>query len=194
MFRRSSKTQPAFATQLVEQHRNIERVLVLIRLQVDSLRPANSGRDLHLIDRAIAYMSGFPSQVHDPSEDLLFVRLVERAPHAAPLCDRLSKQQEAFSVLQSALLGHLRRARQGDDRAHKFVKESGIAYCLQYADHIHSEESDMLPTAHRRLTSDDWEAVGQQAGDTFEIDSCPELKSHDSLYDFLMAGEARDEG
>jgi hemerythrin-like domain-containing protein len=193
MPRQSSIVYPAFATQLLEQHRNIERVLILIRLQVDSLRPVNGARDLHLIDRAITYMSGFPSQVHDPSEDLLLDRLVQRAPASAPLCERLAQQQDTFSAVQSALLGHVRRARSGDDRAHKSVREAGVAYCLQYADHIHSEETDMLPAARHKLTRDDWEDVGRQANYTFAGDVHPELKTHDSLYDFLMAGEAYDD-
>jgi hemerythrin-like domain-containing protein len=174
----------------MEEHRNMERVLILIRLQVDSLRPVNSVRDLRLIDRAIAYMDGFPSQVHDPSEELLFTRLVERAPNCAPLCGRLAQQQNGFSLAQSTLLEHIKRAKAGVNRAHKQVQESGVFYCMQYADHIYSEETDMLPSARRRLTPEDWEAVNRQADYTFRRGDHEELKTHDSLYEFLMAGES----
>jgi hemerythrin-like domain-containing protein len=168
-------------------------VLILIRLQVDSLRPVNSVRDLRLIGRAIAYMDGFPSQVHDPSEELLFARLVERAPNCAPLCTRLAQQQNGFSLAHSTLLEHIKRAQAGMNRAHKQVQDSGVAYCMQYADHIFSEETDMLPSARRRLTPADWDDIGQHADYTFRSDSCQELKSHDSLYEFLMAGESEPE-
>jgi hemerythrin-like domain-containing protein len=173
----------------VEQHRNIERVLTLIRLQADSLRAADRVRDLHFIDRAVVYMTGFPAKVHDPGEALLYARLVLRSPTCAALCDRLVKQQSAFATLSSSLLGHIRRSLAGDDHAYKLVKQSGIDYCMQYADHIHSEEADMLPSARRHLTKEDWESVDRQATDAVGDDTWPELGTHDSLYDFLMAGE-----
>ncbi|MFI4921161.1 MAG: hemerythrin domain-containing protein, partial [Gammaproteobacteria bacterium] len=150
MSRESTKADPEFAARLLEQHRNIERVLVLIRLQVDTLHVTNRVRDLRFIDRAVTYMTGFPARVHDRSEDFLFTRLTERSPPCASLCDRLARQQSAFSTLSSSLLGHLRQAQAGDDRAYRLVKQNGIDYCLQYADHIHCEEADMLPSARRR--------------------------------------------
>lgn len=189
MRREPSKADPEFAARLVEQHRNIERVLILIRLQMDTLHTVNRIRDLRFIDRAVVYMAGFPAKVHDPSERFLYTRLVQRSPGCTGLCDRLSKQQGVFSTLSSSLLGHLRLAQAGDDRAYKAVKQSGIDYCLQYADHIYSEETDMLPSARRQLTRDDWDSVDRQATDTIDHDSYPELTAHDSMYDFLMAGE-----
>lgn len=186
----SPKAYPVFAEQLLDQHRNIERVLVLMRLQVDSLRRVNGDGDLQLIERAITYMAGFPSEVHDPREGLLFARLTRYAPNAAPLCDRLMHQQFTLSSLQSALLGNVRRAKAGDDRAYKLIKQDGVTYCLQYADHIHSEETDLLPTARRRLTRDDWQTLDQEASHAFRSDGYPELKTRDSLYDFLMSGES----
>ena len=190
MLRQRAKDGPEFAVRLMEQHRNIERVLVLIRLQVDSLHAGNRARDLQFIDRAVVYMMGFPTLVHDPSEEILLTRLTQRSPTCAGLCERLSKQQNAFSTLSSSLLGYLRRAQAGDDRAYKLVKQSGIDYCLQYADHIHSEEADMLPSARRRLTPEDWDSISRQTTEEFGDGTCPELRSHDSIYDFLMAGEA----
>lgn len=189
MVRAPAKADPEFAVRLMEQHRNTERVLTLIRLQADSLRVATRVRDLHFIDRAVVYMTGFPAKVHDPSEALLYTRLVQLSPTCAALCDRLSKQQSAFATLSSSLLGHIRRALAGDDHAYKLVKQSGIDYCMQYADHIHSEEADMLPSARRRLSKEDWESVEQQATGACGDDTWPELGTHDSLYDFLMAGE-----
>ncbi|HEY4128689.1 MAG TPA: hemerythrin domain-containing protein [Gammaproteobacteria bacterium] len=189
MFSARAKADPEFATRILEQHRNIERVLILIRLQVDSLHTSNRVKDLRFIDRAVVYMTGFPTLVHDPSEEFLFTRLVLRSPACACLCDRLTRQQSAFSTLSSSLLGHLRRAQAGDDCAYKSVKQSGIDYCLQYADHIHSEETDMLPSARRRLSREDWDSVDQQATEALGNDTWPELRSHDSIYDFLMAGE-----
>jgi hypothetical protein len=47
----------------------------------------------------------------------------------------------------------------------------------------------MLPSARRHLTRDDWDSVDRQATDTIDHDSCQELRSQDSMYDFLMAGE-----
>jgi hemerythrin-like domain-containing protein len=86
-------------------------------------------------------------------------------------------------------LSYIRRAETGDDRAYKLVKQSGIDYCLQFADHIHGEEADMLPSARRRLTPEDWDSVDRQTADEFGDDTWPELRSHDSIYEFLMAGE-----
>lgn len=187
MFTGPARAYPAFAARLVDQHRNIERVLILIRLQVDSLHRVRDEGDLRLIESAIVYMAGFPSQVHNPHEGLLFARLVRCAPNTLLLCDRLVHQQCAISLLQSSLLAHIRQAKAGDERAYKLIKQDGVAYCLQCADHIHSEEADVLPSARRRLKPDDWDIVTREADETFSADGYPELKTRDSLYDFLMS-------
>lgn len=189
--RRANKADPLFAAKLVEQHRNIERVLILIRLQVDSLRPLNSERDLSLIDNALAYMAGFPTEIHDPSEDILFDHLVMRAPSAATLRTYLLKQQGSLSHLQSALQRHVKQARAGDLEGHAQIKHSGVAYCLEYADHIHNEEKDLLPSARRALLPEDWDRVDRQVAEKLPHESYPALKSQDSLYDFLTSGEFR---
>lgn len=181
------KDYPAFAEQLLEQHRNIERVLILIRLQVDSLRSIRGEQDLRLIERAVSYMAAFPSQVHGPREALLSATLVRNAPNNAPLCERLVHQKCMFTSLQSALLGNIRHAMAGSDRAYKLIKQDGISYCLLYADHIHSEEEDFLPSARRRLKEEDWEYIALEANAAFSADDYPELRSHDSLYEFLMS-------
>jgi branched-chain amino acid transport system ATP-binding protein len=168
-------------------------VLILIRLQVDSLHVTNRARDLRFLERAITYMTGFPTCVHDRGEDFLFTRLTLRSPTCAPLCDRLARQQNSFSALGSSVLSHIRQAQAGDDRAFKLVKHSGVDYCLQYADHIHSEETDMLPSARRRLTPEDWHDVSRQAADACDPALWPELRAHDSLYEFLMSGETLDD-
>jgi hemerythrin-like domain-containing protein len=177
------------AADIIEQHRNMERVLLLIRLQVDSLRHTHDRPGLHLLGNAIRYMEGFPTHVHDPVEEMLFAKLCERLPTAAPLCTRLSRQRNSFFQLQSALNRHVEEAKDGDPHAIVMLKHAGVAYCLEYADHIRVEEHHVLPNAESALDLADWRSLDREAGNTSGVHQYPELKRYDNLYDFLMSNE-----
>jgi hemerythrin-like domain-containing protein len=165
----------------------MERVLSLIRLQVDSLRHTADKPNLYLLGNAVRYMQAFPSQVHDAIEELLYLRLVERQPAAAPMCSKISKQRRTFAKMQSELSRNIDQAQTGDSHALVMLKHSGVVYCLEYADHIRLEEYGVLPKAERAFGIADWQTLSQEADKSSHRGDYPELRRSDNLYDFLMS-------
>jgi hemerythrin-like domain-containing protein len=177
--------QTPFAAQLVEQHRNIERVLTFIRIQAD-LPPDGTGLDLQLLDNAVAYMEGFPTHVHEPCEELICERFLARVPHAASLMERLTKQRHEFMRMESALRSGIHRAQEGAPQAYPRIREAALVYCYKCAAHIYVEETELFSRAGRVLLAEDWKEITEEQERRFAQSTYPELMSQDSLYDFLM--------
>jgi len=91
-------------------------------------------------------------------------------------------------------LRRIRSAQAGEVAACHQVKTLGKAYCTEHANHIRSEEIDLIPWAVRWLGADDWQEIDVRA--RASIDPTLErndLKQYDNLYDYLMtAGRSFD--
>ncbi|HET7650473.1 MAG TPA: hemerythrin domain-containing protein [Gammaproteobacteria bacterium] len=173
---------------LTSAHRNMERILTLMRLQADTMQPGADGSALMLLQNAIGYMHNFPGVIHHPTEEVIFSRLIYRAPDSSELCQRLLQQHQLFGDLESAMLRHVRHARQGDLLAHRQVKDSVALYCREHYSHIHTEDTDFVPQAIKWLAVEDWQQVNSEArSDLDPIFEGSALKTYDNLYDCLMA-------
>jgi hemerythrin-like domain-containing protein len=175
------------ARDLTDAHRNMERVLTLIQLQVDSLKSASDAEGFLLLSNAVGYMRNYPGVIHHPTEELIFGKLIKHAPETRSVCTRLHDQHEAFREQETVLLRRIRSAQSGDLGACRQVKEIGSSYCAEHASHIRSEEVDMLPWAVKWLNAGDWQEIGERS--RAMIDPALEqndLKQYDNLYDYLM--------
>jgi hemerythrin-like domain-containing protein len=137
----------------------MERVLVLIRLQLDSLHAGTDASGFRLLRNAVGYMHDYPGVVHHPAEDIMFRMLVSRTREAAPLCQLLSDQHREFHEQETQLLRDLDLAQQGDAGARKRLHGKGLEYCEEHAAHIRLEEAEVLPLAIAKLRAEDWQAV-----------------------------------
>ena len=179
--------QHEIARDLIDAHRNMERVLTLIQLQVDSLKPGADAEGFLLLGNAIGYMRNYPGVIHHPTEELIFGRLISRAPETRNLCVRLHDQHEVFRDQEALLLRRIRNAQGGDLAACGDIKRVGTAYCAEHANHIRLEELDMFPQAIKWLDAYDWVQVGHAARAVIDPALGREdLKQYDNLFDFLM--------
>lgn len=179
--------QHEIARDLIDAHRNMERVLTLIQLQVDSLKAGADPEGFKLLSNAIGYMRNYPGVIHHPTEELIFSRLVANAPETRILCIKLHDQHEAFREQETLLLRRIRHAQSGDLEAWRDIRRIGTSYCAEHANHIRAEEVDMFPQAIKWLNAYDWDQIGE--GARLIIDPTLErndLKQYDNLYDYLM--------
>jgi hemerythrin-like domain-containing protein len=179
--------QHEIARDLIDAHRNMERVLTLIQLQVDSLKPGADAEGFQLLGNAVGYMRNYPGVIHHPTEELIFGKLVMNAPDTRLLCVRLHDQHENFREQEEVLLRRIRNAQAGDLDACRDIRRIGTAYCAEHANHIRSEELDMFPQAIKWLNAYDWDQIGESA--RLIIDPTlgrNDLKQYDNLYDYLM--------
>lgn len=165
----------------------MEHVLSLIRLHLDMLGPQPDADQLQFLRNAIAYMHLYPGLIHHPAEELMFERLVRRAPHTEALCGRLEEQHAMFKIMESSMLEKLFEAQVQHIDELACIREVGAAYCLTHAEHIETEESEAFPEAMNWLSSEDWGEIGEKS--LFHIDplNTPQvLANYDNLYDYLM--------
>lgn len=168
-------------------HKMMEHVLTLIRLHLDMLGPQPDADQFKFLQNAIAYMHLYPGLIHHPAEELMFERLVSRAPHTQAMCGRLEEQHAMFKMMESSMLERLREAQMQQADVLACIREVGGAYCLTHAEHIAAEEGEVLPEAMNWLAPEDWSEIGEKS--LFHIDplSNPRiLADYDNLYDYLM--------
>lgn len=175
------------AHDLTGAHRNMERVLTLIQLQVDSLRDGSDAEGWTLLRHAIGYMRNYPGVIHHPVEELIIGKLIRHAPEARTVCARLQEQHQSFRAREATLLRRLDSAERGDTAANRQLRQLGTSYCTEHANHIRSEEMDLFPSAVRWLNAEDWGDIERRSRDGIEpkLESS-DLRQFDNLYDYLM--------
>lgn len=114
--------------------------------------------DFALLDAIIAYIEGFPAQLHHPKEDSVLFPAVQRRTHAldAVIAD-LHRQHDEDYRRVSALREALAQWRAGADA------ETGATFAEQAAEyarftmrHIAVEETQILHALPALLTAEDW--------------------------------------
>lgn len=147
-------TVPKTMDMLLQEHRNMGRLLDLLEGQLDILEKTEAP-NYDLILEIIDYFRSFPDLHHHPKEDLIFKKLVKRDPgqaakfgdleaEHATCSDRLD--EFARAVVITLLEAETPRTFVGLARA--FIDHE--------RHHIASEEKVLFPAAMRSLTDDDW--------------------------------------
>ncbi|MGH8307711.1 MAG: hemerythrin domain-containing protein, partial [Gammaproteobacteria bacterium] len=143
---------------LRQEHANMRRVLMLLRMQLDLLEQ-RSTPDYVLMVNALYYMRKFPSVVHHPKEDLIFQKLLEAGAPLWQEVERLRQQHQDIYALEDWLI-ELALEVQAGKRAHAAkLLELGRHYLDSQAKHVETEERILFPQALKRLKLRDWKAV-----------------------------------
>ena len=106
------------------------------------------------------YIDEFPQRQHHPKEsELLFPRVLRAAPELQPLVDRLEREHQrgeaAVRELQHLLLAW---ELLGESRKRAFV-EACSHYIAFSNEHMHLEETALLPVAQASFSPADWAAL-----------------------------------
>lgn len=175
---------------LCNEHRNMERVLTLISLQISFLTGTRDLRGFTLLSNAISYMHNYPGMSHHPAEELILTKLGVLCPSKAGVCDAVTDQHISFSQNETTMLRHIREAQAGDATACESLKSIGSLYCTEHWDHFFTEENEIFPEALEFLAEDDWCNITAKymtvADPIFREGG---LRYYQSLYDYLMASK-----
>jgi hemerythrin-like domain-containing protein len=113
--------------------------------------------DFGVLRAMLFYVDEFPERLHHPKEsELLFPKILARAPELKPVLDRLdtdhARGEKAIRELEHSLLAF---EVLGESRRDTF--ETAVdRYVRAYLDHMSVEETEILPAARRLLTEADW--------------------------------------
>ncbi len=144
---------------LQNDHLNFRKLLRLFESQI-ALFHGGAEPDYELMRDVMHYMTQYPDRYHHPAEDLIFERLLKRAPAAQPLVKALEKEHEELVAGGVEMLQMLDEVVSDAIIPRESVESSARTYVQQLVAHMDKEESTLFPMAAQQLTAEDWTAIG----------------------------------
>jgi len=147
---------------ILREHRALSAMLRAILLLLGEHRRRNTVPDLAALEAMVFYIGEFPEKLHHPKESrLLFPRLRGRDDKLDAVLDRLDRDHasggHALRELEHALLGiQVLGDPAGRNAGWEAFEAAMRQYALAYLEHMHVEETEVLPLAEAVLGAADW--------------------------------------
>jgi hemerythrin-like domain-containing protein len=143
-----------------DEHASLAAMLHAMMQLVDRGPMEDEQKFFEVMRAMLFYIAEFPERLHHPKEsNLLFPKIVKRAPEVMGAIDRLERDHMHSEKAVRELL-HLLLAWEllGNTRRDAFVSALG-PYVSAYLEHMHLEESVIFPAAETALSEEDWTAL-----------------------------------
>ena len=168
-----------------EEHATLNAMLQSLLMMIKR-GPLNAPELFFDILRAMLfYIDEVPEKQHHPKEtELLFPIVAKRSPQCAEVIQRLNNEHhKGESSIRD--LQHLLVAWEllGDSRRVAF-ETAAQQYVDFYKEHMHLEESVVIPEALKVLNADDWRSI--DAAFAMNSDPLSTSKARDPMYDQLF--------
>lgn len=189
-----SQAVPPVLRCLFEEHRHLGALIRLLREKVSQPGKLSPG-DCYLLRDVVGYLHDYPDEVHHPTENLLFERVVHRNPEMEHAAARLRRDHDAISAdtlrLLELLDGLIERPR-GD------IEHEVRTACLDFAEkqqaHMDFENSEVFPAAIASLSQSDWREIERHfAGSDDPLFGRTVARRHRMLYEYLLGPADRAE-
>ncbi|MDH5338613.1 MAG: hemerythrin domain-containing protein [Rubrivivax sp.] len=140
-----------------EEHQALAAMLRSMSMLLSHARRHGALPDFDLLRAMLFYIDEFPERLHHPKEtQLLFPRLLARAPQLASVIGRLDAEhargEAAIRELEHAMLAF---EVMGPSRRDDF-EAAAKRYIDGYLSHMATEEHEILPTARKVFDEADW--------------------------------------
>ena len=157
-----SDQMPKAITQLQIDHRNMTRLLNLLRAELDAYR---NGRalDLDLLNSVMDYTLNFPDLCHHPLENLIFERMIKRDPGAKEKVGDLLHEHAHLGELTRKLAAALKNIARDSEMPRAWFEDVVENYLTSNHRHIAAEEQHFFPQAVLTLQREDWDAIDESA-------------------------------
>ncbi len=146
---------------LIQDHRNLERVLEVLSTQLDRFF-AGEESDFDLKIELMDYIETFADQGHHPLEELIFGVARERAGERGEVLDRLSQQHRDLVQLTRQFRRSLENILQDGMMTRDELETQGREYIALQRQHIDLEENEVFPLLEEVLTEEDWAEVARR--------------------------------
>ena len=152
----------ASLTIILHEHRALSAMLRSILLLLGQHRRRGTLPDFGALRAMLFYVDEFPEKLHHPKESrLLFPKLRGHGAHSDAVLDRLDRDhargEHAIRGLEHALLGFEMMGETDQDAPRRTSFEAAMSlYVSFYVEHMHIEETEVLPLAESVLSADDW--------------------------------------
>ncbi|MEP6874345.1 MAG: hemerythrin domain-containing protein [Burkholderiales bacterium] len=147
---------------ILHEHRALSAMLRSILLLLEDHRRRGTPPDFAALRAMLFYVDEFPEKLHHPKESqLLFPRLRGHGARSDAVLDRLDRDhaagEHAIRGLEHALLGFEMMGETDQGKARRASFETAMSlYVSFYLEHMHIEETEVLPLAEAVLSADAW--------------------------------------
>lgn len=154
----------ALLNRLGEDHRHLARILGLLEGLLDRFH-AGAEPDYELMAELMEYMTDYADQVHHPSEDLIFERLLESPEQGHDVLRRLMRQHESLAQLNRRFRESLEGIVHEEVLRREEVEQQGRELLSTLREHMRLEDNEAFPIAADTLSSADWADIEARAPD-----------------------------
>jgi hemerythrin-like domain-containing protein len=168
------------------EHRRLARLLDLLDKLLDGFHDG-AEPDYELICEMLEYMESYADQVHHPTEDLIFRRVLERAGTDQPVLGILMQQHRTLVELNRRFRQSLEGVVHEEVLRRDEVESQGRELVDTLRRHMVLEDSEAFPLVHQLLLPEDWEELALAAPDANDpIFGTPDPARFRALYQHLM--------
>lgn len=147
---------------LQKDHRNLEKILDLLELQLDHFL-AGRESDFDLKIELLEYMEAYADQAHHPLENIIFTATKPLADDRAELMDRLMQQHQELAHLTRTFRHSLENIFQGGVMPREELEVQGREFIALQRQHIALEEQEAFPIVDDLLREEDWKTILEQS-------------------------------
>lgn len=149
---------------LLEEHRNIEKLLLVLEQELEVFDHSEPP-DYQIIQAIIEYFEDYPERYHHPKEDMVFEKLKMRDPAVA---NRIG-DVEAEHEVETNRLRQLSQAIEDILAGREFLRQNFHNVVRDFIEHqrqhMQSEERLLFPTAVKALLPVDWAEIDARMND-----------------------------
>jgi len=175
---------------LQQDHRHLLRLLDLLDRLLNMFREGNEP-DYELMCELLEYMENYADQVHHPTEDRIFERILAISEEHRPVLDLLSKQHEVLGEINRQFRESLEGIVREEVLRRDLVEAHGREMVRTLREHLILEEREAFPLARKLLTERDWEELEQQTPRTADpVFGDRDPARFQALYQHLMSQAA----
>ena len=168
------------------EHRRLARLLDLLDKLLNDFH-AGVEPDYELICEMLEYMETYADQVHHPTEDLIFRRVLERAGADQPVLGILMQQHRILAELNRRFRQSLEGVVHEEVLRRDQVESQGRELVDTLRRHMVLEDTAAFPLVLRYLSPDDWEELAEAAPDANDpVFGTPDPARFRALYQHLM--------
>lgn len=147
---------------LAEDHRRLTRLMTMLEGLLDQFHGGGEP-NYGLIAELMEYIVDFADQVHHPSEDLIFARVVERTDAGGEVLRQLLRQHEGMAQVNRRFRDAVEGVMNEVVVAREDLEQQGRAVIALQREHMRLEDEQGFPLALATLAAEDWAELDARA-------------------------------
>lgn len=146
--------------ELDREHRTLAALAGLIELEAEVFE-AGERPDYETVQDILRYLLTYPELVHHPLEDVIFARLLGKAPGLADGIGDLGREHARIDATIRRFDAALENVLYDESLPQGWFVGTARDLADTYRQHMRMEEALLFPAARRLLDDADWAAIGR---------------------------------